>query len=395
MNSYPRVPVTILALTLNEIVGVKEILPKIKKEWYDRLIVLDGGSTDGTIEWAQSNGYETFVQKRRGIRFAYLDVLPILQEGIILSLSPDGNCDPDKIPLILKKMNEGYDLVIGSRYLGDASSQDDDLITGFGNWLFTGTVNFLYRAKFTDAMVIYRAFPLKLIYELNLEKEESYLLVEKLFSTIISWEPLMSIRAAREGKRIGEIPAGEPARIGGVRKLQILRWGAAYYTQFFLETKWAKKIRNVLRLGWPKLEKIEGELVGIQHGRSFLDGEYFDSLTFVGSGKFKKALRVFAPAKLVSSLRIGLRGTFCFWNGHLYSVKPEAGNFFVAIHEARKSYLTRDHWVHLFLLLTVLCAPFSIWVFLRRAWHYGSPAQMKAFSNDLPQSGHNVLQNHS
>ena len=299
MNSRPRIPVTILALTLNEIVGVKEILPKIKKEWYDRLIVLDGGSTDGTIEWAQSNGYETFVQKRRGIRFAYLDVLPILYEGIILTLSPDGNCDPEKIPLILDKMCEGYDLVIGSRYLGSASSQDDDLITGFGNWLFTGTVNLLYRAKFTDAMVIYRAFPLKLVYELKLEKEESYILVEKLFSTIISWEPLMSIRAAREGKRIAEIPAGEPARIGGVRKLQILRWGAAYYSQFFLETPWAKKIRNFFRLGWPKMEKILGELVGLQHGRNFLDGEYFDSLTFQTTGKFRKATGVFVPEKLV------------------------------------------------------------------------------------------------
>jgi len=379
MTVHPRPQVTILALTLNEIVGVKVILPKIHKDWYDRLIVLDGGSADGTVEWAQSQGYETFIQKRRGIRFAYLDVLPHLTEGIILTLSPDGNCDPEKIPLILKKIQEGYDLVIGSRYLGEASSQDDDLITGFGNWLFTGTVNFLYRAHFTDAMVIYRAFPLKLVYELGLEKEESYLLVEKLFSTIISWEPLMSIRAARERKRIAEIPAGEPARIGGVRKLQILRWGAAYYSQFFLETPWARLAETFFRLGWPKFEKIKGELMGLQHGRNFVDGEYFDSLTFLEEGKYRKISKAFVAEKLVPFLRNGLSGEFFFWNRHLYAFREPTGEIRDALHETRKAYLTRDHWIHLGFLLSLILAPISLWVFLKRIARYGSPAQMKDY----------------
>ena len=45
----------------------------------------------------------------------------------------------------------------------------------------------------------------------------------------------MSVRAARMRKRIGEVAAGEPPRIGGKRKLQILRWGAAYYFQIWKE----------------------------------------------------------------------------------------------------------------------------------------------------------------
>ena len=35
--------------------------------------------------------------------------------------------------------------------------------------------------------------------------------------------------------KIGEIPAGEPERIGGERKLKIIRWGAAYIFQFWRE----------------------------------------------------------------------------------------------------------------------------------------------------------------
>jgi hypothetical protein len=132
-------------------------------------------------------------------------------------------------------MKEGYDLVIGSRYLGTSKSDDDDIVTGFGNWLFTRTVNLLHRANYTDAMVIYRAFRRELIYDLDLHKDESYLLPEKLFHTIISWEPLMSVRAAKKKKKIGEVGVGEPPRIGGTRKLQIFRWGAAYYFQFWRE----------------------------------------------------------------------------------------------------------------------------------------------------------------
>lgn len=227
--------VTILALTLDEIDGVKAILPKIDPAWYDQLIVVDGGSKDGTIEWCRDHGYEVFIQRRKGIRYAYFDVWDKVTGDVVLTLSPDGNCDPAWIPKILDKMREGYDLVIGSRYLGDARSDDDDIITGFGNWLFTRTVNILHGGSYTDAMVIYRAFKRGLIHDLDLDKEESYRLPESIFFTCISWEPLMSVRAVKAGKRIGEVPAGEPERIGGKRKLQIIRWGAAFQFQFWRE----------------------------------------------------------------------------------------------------------------------------------------------------------------
>jgi glycosyltransferase involved in cell wall biosynthesis len=227
--------VTLLALTLNEIEGVRAILPRIPRDLVSQLLVVDGGSTDGTIEWVRENGYAIHVQTRPGIRFAYLEALPLVEGDVIVSLSPDGNCDPAVLPRLIEKMRDGYDMVIGSRYLDGAVSEDDDLITAFGNWLFTRTVNLLYGARYSDVMVIYRAFRRSLIYELGLDRESSYTLPERLFGTIISWEPLMSVRAAKYGKRIGEVAAGEPPRIGGQRKLQVLRWGAAYYFQIWKE----------------------------------------------------------------------------------------------------------------------------------------------------------------
>lgn len=227
--------VTLLALTLNEIEGVKAIMPQVDRSLCDQIFVVDGGSTDGTIEWCRENGYEVYVQKRKGIRYAYLEIMPRVEGDVIVCISPDGNCPVDAMPRLVEKIREGYDLVIGSRYLDDATSQDDDIVTGFGNWLFTRTVNVLHGAHYTDAMVIYRAFRRELVYDLDLDKEESYRLPEQLFHTIISWEPLMSVRAAKAKKRIAEVAVGEPERIGGERKLQIFRWGAAYYFQFWRE----------------------------------------------------------------------------------------------------------------------------------------------------------------
>jgi len=226
--------VTLLALTLNEIDGMKVIMPQIDKNWCDQILIIDGGSSDGTIEWARENGYEVYVQKQKGIRNAYLETLSMLKGDIIITFSPDGNSPPQSIPALIKKMEEGYDLVIGSRYLRPAKSYDDDIVTGFGNWLFTRTVNLLHGAHYTDAMVILRAFKRSLIYDLDLDKEESYT-PEKIFKTNVSWEPLMSVRAAKHKLKIGEIPVDEPVRIGGERKLQVLRWGATFLLQFIRE----------------------------------------------------------------------------------------------------------------------------------------------------------------
>jgi hypothetical protein len=80
-------------------------------------------------------------------------------------------------------------------------------VTALGNWLFTRTVNLLHGGQYTDCMVIFRVFRRSLVEELDLHREESYRLVERLFRTVVSWEPLMSVRAAKRRKRIAKCPS--------------------------------------------------------------------------------------------------------------------------------------------------------------------------------------------
>jgi glycosyltransferase involved in cell wall biosynthesis len=246
--------VTLLVPTLNEIDGMRVIMPRVRPEWVDQIVILDGGSKDGTIEYAREQGYFVHVQKEPGIRQGYMEVLPFITGDVVLTFSPDGNSIPELIPQLVEKIAEGYDMVIASRYLGSATSDDDDFLTGFGNWLFTRTVNVLFRAKYTDVMVIYRAYWTDLITFLDLDKDSSYRTPERILRTRISWEPLLSVRAAKMELRITEIPGDEPPRIGGERKLQIWKWGAAYYYQFLREFfAWKKPLART----WGMLERID------------------------------------------------------------------------------------------------------------------------------------------
>ncbi len=226
---------TLLIPTLNEVEALKQIMPQVKREWVDQILFVDGGSTDGTVEYIKKMRYDVYLQRKKGLRYVLIEALEHIQGDVIITFPPDGNSIPELIPKLVDKMKEGYDMVIASRYADGAKSYDDDLVTAFGNWLFTKTINVLHGSRYTDALVMYRAFKKELVYTLDLHKNESYQLEERLFHTTISWDPLLSVRCAKKKLRVCDIPGDEPVRIGGKRKLQILRWGAAYYFQFIKE----------------------------------------------------------------------------------------------------------------------------------------------------------------
>ena len=71
---------------LNEITGLQAILPRIRREWCDQILMVDGGSSDGSLEYARQCGCETYVQRRTGIRFAYIEAWPLIRGDIVITL---------------------------------------------------------------------------------------------------------------------------------------------------------------------------------------------------------------------------------------------------------------------------------------------------------------------
>ncbi len=198
----------LIAPTINEVVALRQVLPRLDRKTVDEIIVVDQNSTDGTVEYCQKLGYRVHRQQSRGYGASFMEVLAMTKADIIIEFLPDGSSLPEKIPELLAKINEGYDFVICSRYRDGAKSYDDDIVTSFGNWLFTAMINFLFRAHYTDALVGFRAYRRSAYDKLGLNAKG------------LSWTAQQSIQFAKAGLKVTEIGADEPARIGGVRKMR-------------------------------------------------------------------------------------------------------------------------------------------------------------------------------
>ena len=88
----------LFVLTLNEVDGLKKIMPHVKKEWVNRIIVIDGGSTDGTVEEAKKMGLEVLSQKGKGHGNAFLTGVNASDADYFIMWAPDGNFEPEEIP---------------------------------------------------------------------------------------------------------------------------------------------------------------------------------------------------------------------------------------------------------------------------------------------------------
>jgi glycosyltransferase involved in cell wall biosynthesis len=211
-------PVTIALLlpTLNELEGLKASIPHIDRTLVDQIIVIDGGSTDGTIEYALEAGLSVASQMRPGLHFAIYDIVLALDCDYVIEFSPDGNCQVEQLADLVALLRTGYDMVVVSRYLEHAVSQDDHAISAFGNWLFSRLMRPLARFGITDALNIYRGYRRDIL----LDPDFRFYLVGPVL------EPLVTGICALRNRKVVEIPGDEPLRIGGVTKRSVLYNGS-------------------------------------------------------------------------------------------------------------------------------------------------------------------------
>ena len=221
--------VIVFVLTLDEIDGISEIMPKIKKEWADKIILVDGGSTDGTIEKAKELGFEVIHQKNKGEGNACRVGTDATDSDFVMFFSPDGNDVPEDIPKLIQKTKEDYDIVHISRFGKNSISDDANWLDRFGNNMFTFLVNTFFGGNYTDALNGFRIIKRSLWNELKTDAQ--YLNVEQQ----------TCIRLAKLKIPIFEIDGREPKRIGGERKMRPLTTGAQLSYQIikeFVKWKW-------------------------------------------------------------------------------------------------------------------------------------------------------------
>ncbi len=85
--------VTLLLPVFNEIEAFRLLLPQLDRSLFDEILVVDGRSNDGTVEFALAEGLTVVTQLRKGLQFAVLDAVEHISTDYIIEFSMDGNCE--------------------------------------------------------------------------------------------------------------------------------------------------------------------------------------------------------------------------------------------------------------------------------------------------------------
>ena len=142
---------TVVIPTLNEAEAIGKVIDEVLEVGVPRenVIVVDGGSTDGTVEIARSKGVRVIKQVGEGKADAIKTAAEYVRTHYMLVIDGDYTYPPKHIPELYERVRGGYDLVIGSRRFSKGSQS---LIYRVGNRLLTKFFNILFGSGLTDVL---------------------------------------------------------------------------------------------------------------------------------------------------------------------------------------------------------------------------------------------------
>ncbi len=206
--------IDVLIPAWNEEKSLPLVLADIPKAWVRQVIVCDNGSTDGTIEAAKAAGAIVVIQPERGYGNAclagmrYLQELPASEQPeIVVFLDGDYSDYPDELPQVAAPiLNDGKDLVIGSRRLGNMEPGSMTFPQRFGNWLAPLLIRWLYGYRFSD-LGPFRAIRWDKLLALDMRDRN------------FGWTVEMQVKAAKHKLQCTEVPVRYRKRAAGKSKV--------------------------------------------------------------------------------------------------------------------------------------------------------------------------------
>ena len=113
-------------------------LTELKDYDYKKLIVLDQNDIKTIESINHFKDIEILHQKKTGYGNALIEGVNHINTKLFCIINADGSMNPNELQGMLNKIdNDNQDLVFGSRYMKNAGSEDDDLVTSIGNFIFT------------------------------------------------------------------------------------------------------------------------------------------------------------------------------------------------------------------------------------------------------------------
>jgi glycosyltransferase involved in cell wall biosynthesis len=157
----------------NESKTIGDIVRKAKNH-ADEVIVYDDGSTDNTYDVAKAAGADDVVRSptNNGYGVAVRALFQAAREknaDIMVTIDSDGQHNPDQISDVVKPIiEEGFDMAIGSRFLGQRDKQRVPRYRTFGIKAITRLAQSASYNNITDSQNGFRAYSKNALSKLNL-----------------------------------------------------------------------------------------------------------------------------------------------------------------------------------------------------------------------------------
>ncbi len=241
--------VLVLTPTYNEAANIEPVLRQVRAALPDaRIAVVDDASPDGTADIAERVGAEIGgVQVIRrtakdGLGNAYraaFDIALGTDADVIVQMDADLSHDPATLPLMIAKLEAGYDMVIGSRYVPGGATQNwpwsRRVLSKCGNW-YTATALGLPLHDLTAGFRAWRRDALAAV-EPGATRADGYAFLTEL-----------AMRAHDRGLKVGEVPILFVDRTHGTSKMShhVIRESMTLVTKWGARRRLAR-LRQILR----------------------------------------------------------------------------------------------------------------------------------------------------
>jgi glycosyltransferase involved in cell wall biosynthesis len=206
--------VSVVIPTRNEALNIGWVLGRIEPI-VDEIVIVDGLSDDGTIEAATRVRSDVVIVehpipgKGEAIRAGFAAATG----DLVVMLDADGSMDPAEIPLFVKELADGADLVKGSRFLRNGGTSDITRLRRFGNAALLRLANLLMGTSYSELCYGYMAIRHSRLEELDLR------------ASGFEIETEVVVKARRAGLTVVEIPSFESPRRHGTSHLNTFRDG--------------------------------------------------------------------------------------------------------------------------------------------------------------------------
>ena len=225
--------ISVIIPTKNEEESISLMVRELPMEIIKEVIVVDGHSTDRTVEVARELGVKVIPQQGDGYGNAINTALKEARGEYVTFMDADASYNPHSL-FDLKRIIEENDIDICfcSRYLPESGSDDDTIIRYLGNKLFTSLLRLVHGVKISDALFLYCLAKRKVFDEIS------------MVSGGFDWCIEFPIRVHNSGFKYREIPSFERKRVAGESKVNALTDGLEIALTLF-KLKWnAKDLRK-------------------------------------------------------------------------------------------------------------------------------------------------------